>query len=144
MKTLAKAAIDQINEQNQKNAEAKAIFIIKDISGLLENVSARETDIEHLQDQLDQLANSELTLSKVLGKPMPAALTVTQTTIAKSIEALVKSKQACVESRAINLGEQIICSTKAIESLNEALAKKRKELEELKVEVVVESDVLNA
>lgn len=144
MKTLAKAAIDQINEQNQKNAEAKAIFIVKDISGLLEQVEAREKDIADLQKSLDQLANSELTLSKVLGKPMGSTLNQTQTTIAKSIEALVKSKQDCVEFKAKSLSEAVISNQKSIEQLDEQLAKKRKELEDLKVEVVVESDVLNA
>ena len=143
MKTLASAAVEQINAQNLENAKAKAVVLVKDISGLLETVAARESDIDDLQKSLDELSNSELSLSKVMGKPMGTTLNQTQTTIAKAIEMLVKSKQDCVESRAKSLGEAIISNQKSIEALDEAIGKKRKELEDLKVEVVVEADVLN-
>lgn len=143
MKTLASAAVEQINAQNVENAKAKAVVLVKEISGLLDQVGAREKDIDDLQKSLDELANSELTLSKVMGKPMGNQLNQTQTTIANAISALVKSKQDCVESRAKSLGEAIVSCHKAIESLDEAIGKKRKELEDLKVEVIVEADVLN-
>lgn len=143
MKTLVSAAVEQINAQNVENAKAKAIVLVKDISGLLDQVTAKESDIEQLQKELDKLSNSELTLTKVMGKPMGTTLNHTQTTIAKAIEMLVKSKQDCVESRAKSLGESVISCQKSIEALDEAIGKKRKELEDLKVEVVVEADVLN-
>ncbi len=142
MKTVAESAVDKINEQNRANAESKAIVIIRDIVDLQKRIEGEETNISSIQMQLDKLANSEITLPLVYGRPMPASLNETQKTVAKAIEALVKSKQDCVAGRATELGSQVVSSKKNIESLNEAIAKKRKELDDLKVEVVKEETII--
>lgn len=143
-KTVASAAVEAINKQNHDNAVAKSIVIVKDIAQLLGQIDAQEANIESLQTELGKLSNSELTLNSVLGKQLPAALTETQKTVAMAVSAVVKSKQACVEVRATQLSEQIVSCTSSIKSINEALDKKRKELEEIKVEVVTDTDILSA
>ena len=141
VKTPTGAAIESINLSNLESAKAKAIVIVKDILELQKQEDAQDKIVEANQKDLEKLMASEVTMDLVYGKTMPAALNVTQQAVAKAIETLVKSRQDGVGSRATALGELIVGAKKNIAALQEAMAKKRKELDDLKVEVVNEVDI---
>lgn len=139
--TPTRSAIESINLSNLESAKAKAIVIVKDILELQKQEDAQDKIVADNQKELEKVMASEITLDLVYGKPMPAALNVTQQAVSKAIETLVKSRQDCVGSKATTLGELIVGAKKNIAALQEAMAKKRKELDDLKVEVVNEVDI---
>jgi uncharacterized coiled-coil protein SlyX len=143
MKTVAESAVEAINTQNRQNAEAKAIVLIKEIVNLQASIKSEEGNIEAVQKTLNDLMASELTYESVTGQGGLVPQNETQKTVQKAIETLVKSKQGCVEQRAVALGESVVHSKSNIAALNKRIAEKQAELAKIEVQIVSETDVMD-
>lgn len=145
--TVASSAVAAINKENLEIAEGKAIALVQSILRRQSAIKDNDSQIDSLQKEVGQLANSEITVASVMGGVPASGLhgsqSETQKTIAKVVETLVKSKQGCVENKASRLAEAIISLKAGNVELEKAIAKDQKELAELKVEVVTETDVLD-
>jgi len=132
------AALEVINQQNQQQAQGKAILLINDIIQLKDCIASQEQELERLKQEHQLLTMPSVTDIKVLGIKLPpeAVQNENEKTIAAVLDTLNKGKQGHVKSKSTLLAEAVLAKQASIEAANLTIDKKREELSKLTVVVV--------
>ena len=140
-----------INSATANINNERELAVIRNAQALIGNIEREQGVVKTCQQRIEShriglkaLAEANTTYQKVTGTPEPVNPTLTQQAVVKAINELVKSKQAEVESAANSLGNAIANEQAAIVATEQRIAALRKQLDEMKVEVVTPSTIIGS
>lgn len=135
-------ALSNVNADRTLEAVRKAQGIIGNVERELKNLGLLQQQMKESQEAITKMASSEITFETVTGRPRPTNPTTTEATIIKSVEAIVTSRQADVESRSTQMASDIANKLDAIRATQKRIDDLRSELAKVAAATVEAADII--
>lgn len=139
--TVVTNAINAANAERRKNAEDTVKYIIGNIEAEQKAIAAHRAQIECHQKQLVAIKDDVLTEVRVMG-PTPGDTTPNTDTIAKVVSQINEERQKLVASRSKIQVDAISSYEAAIAACDKRIADYRKQINDIKVVEVTETQIL--
>ena len=142
MSNITTNALNQLNQDKQAQvvdqAQAKITYILRERA----SIASHQDAVKVHQEAVNKIAEDVITAESVFGRPASMTPTQNEATILRAIKERNDDKQKCVEAKSKNHLAEIDGHLSAIKGCEERIKGIQKELSELAVDVITESQVL--
>jgi hypothetical protein len=139
---IINTAVSNINEERTLEAVRRAQGFLGHIERESANLDLLKTQLKEGQEALAKLGTNELTYEKITGKPKSPTPGESEATIIRAVEAVVKARQECVESRSTSIASDNANKLDAIKATEKRISELRSELEKVTANTVTAAAIV--